>query len=142
MSKFQQGFFEKSLFKKVLFYYKKCFKIPKSGNILEKYFKIFFLAILESRHHNLRKYAKKNLKFCPSLTYTEDIVESTFYSKTAVFWTFLKNPSLEFAHIRSTYSPDLSWLYPALGIDVQFRRHISWKKIRCAIRLTGCVESM
>ena len=108
MSKFQQALFEKSLFKKVLFYYKKCSKIPKSGNILEKYFDIFFLAFLESRHHNLRKYVKKNLKFCPSLTFTEDIVKSTFYSKTAVFWTFLKNAPLELAHIRSRYSPDLS----------------------------------
>ena len=103
MSKFQLGVFEKSLFKKVLFYYKKCSKIPKSGNILEKYFNIFFLAFLESRHHNLRKYAKKNLQFCPSLTFTEDIVKSTFYSKTAVFWTFLKKPSLELAHICSRY---------------------------------------
>ena len=66
MSKFQLGLFEKSLFKKVLFYYKKISKIPKSGNILEKYFDIFFLAFLESRHHNLRKYAKKNCNFVPA----------------------------------------------------------------------------
>ena len=125
MSKFQLTVFEKSLFKKLLFYYKKCSKIPKSGKILKKYFQFFFLAYLESRHHNMRKYVKIKLKFFPSLTYTEDIVMSTFYSKTEVFWTFLKNAQLELAHIRSRYSPDLSRLYPALGIDVQFRRHIS-----------------
>ena len=108
MSKFQLGIFEKSLFEKQLFYYKKCPKIPKSGKILEKYFKMFFLAFLESRHHDLRKYAKQNLKFIPSLTYTEDISKSAFYSKTAVFSTFLKKSLLELAHIRSRYSPDLS----------------------------------
>ena len=37
-------------------------------------------------HHNLRKYAKQNLKFFPSLTYTEDFVWSTFYRKTAGFF--------------------------------------------------------
>ena len=108
MSKFQLGLLEKILFEKRLFYYKKCSKIPKSGKFLEKYFQFFFLAYLESRHHNMRKYAKIKLKFFPSLTYTEDIVMSTFYSKTEVFWTFLKKPQLELAHIRSRYSPDLS----------------------------------
>jgi len=75
---------------------------------LEKYFQFFSLAYLESRHHNMKKYAKIKLKFFPSLAYTEDIVLSTFYSKTEVFWTFLKKPQLELAHIRSRYSPDLS----------------------------------
>ena len=87
---------------------KKCSKIPKSGKFLEKYFQFFFLAYLESRHHNMRKYAKIKLKFFPSLAYTEDIVMSTFYSKTEVFWTFLKNAQLELAHIRSRYGPHLS----------------------------------
>ena len=93
MSKFQRSIFEKSLFEKLLFYYKKCPKIPKSGKILEKYFKTNFLAFLESRHHNLRKCAKKNLQFIPTLTYTEDIVKSAFYSKTAVFGLFSKRAS-------------------------------------------------
>ena len=54
------------------------------------------------------------------------IVKQHFFKQT-----FLQKGSLELAHIRSGYSPDLSWLYPALGIDVQFQRHISWKTVRC-----------
>ena len=86
MSKSQPAPFEKSLFKKPLFYYKKRSKIPKSGKNMEKIYKIFFLSFLESRHHNLRQYHKKNLKFFHSLTFTEVLVWSAFYSKTAVFF--------------------------------------------------------
>ena len=62
MSKTQPALFEKSSFQKPLFYYKKRSKIPKSGKNLEKIWNFFFLPFLESRHHNMRKYAKKNLE--------------------------------------------------------------------------------
>ena len=117
MSKSQPATFEKSLFQKPLFYYKKRSKIPKSGKNLEKIDKFFFLPVLESRHHNMRKYAKKKLKFFPSLTFTEDLVWSVFYSKTRVFPTFLKRGWLEIAHIRSTCGPDLPRASRALRMD-------------------------
>ena len=85
MSKTQPAIFEKSSFQKPLFYYKKRSKIPKSGKKFGKNLEFFFLPFLESRHHNLRKYAKKNFKFFPSLTFIEVLVWSAFYSKTAVF---------------------------------------------------------
>ena len=132
MSNFQPATFEKSLFQKPLFYYKKCSKIPKSGKKLEKIYQIFFLPFLESRHHNMRKYAKKNLKFFPSLTFSEDLVWSAFYSKTRVFPTFLKSGWLEIAHIRSTCGPDLPRAFCALRMDAHFRQGLPRKKVRCA----------
>ena len=81
----------------------------------------------------MRKYAKKNLKFFPSLTFTKDFVWSTFYSKTRVFPTFLKRGSLEFAHIRSTCGPDLPRARHALRFDAYFRQGLPWKKVRCVM---------
>ena len=53
-------------------------------------------------------------------------VKQLFFKQTS-----LKNTLLEFAHIHSTYSPDLSRLYPMLGIDVQFWWHILKKSTVC-----------
>ena len=131
MRNFQPAPFEKSLFQKPLFYYKKRSKIPKSGKNLEKIYKFFFLPFLESRHQNVRKYAKKNLKFFPSLTFTEDFVWSAFYNKTWVFPTFLKRGWLEITHIRSTCGPDLPRASRAFRMDAPFRQGLPRKKVRC-----------
>ena len=117
MSKSQPAPFEKSLFQKPLFYYKKRSKIPKSGKKFGKNLQFFFLPFFESRHHNMTKYAKKNLKFFPSLSFSEDLVWSAFYSKTRVFPTFLKRGWLEIAHICSTCGPDLPRASHALRMD-------------------------
>ena len=76
----------------------------------------------------MRKYAKKNLKFFPSLSFSEDLVWSAFYSKTRVFPTFLKRGSLEFAHIRSTCGPDLPRARHTLRFDVYFRHRVTSEK--------------
>ena len=140
MSNFQPAPFEKSLFQKPLFYYKKRSKIPKSGKNLEKIYKRFFLPFLESRHHNMRQYAKQKLKFFPSLTFSEDLVWSAFYSKTRVFPTFLKSGWLEIAHILSECGPDLHRASRALRMDAHFHQGLPRKKVRCAYgsELTDC----
>ena len=74
----------------------------------------------------------KKLKFFPSLTFSEDLVWSAFYSKTRVFTTFLKRGWLGFAHIRSTCGPDLPRASHALRMDAHFRQGLPRKKVRCA----------
>ena len=54
-----QPLLRKVCFKNRCFTIKKRSKIPKSGKNLEKIDKKIFLPVLESRHHNMRKYAKK-----------------------------------------------------------------------------------
>ena len=68
------------------------------------------------------------MKFFPSLTFTEDLVWSAFYSKTRVFPTFLKRGWLEIAHIRSTCGPDLPRARHALRFDGQFRQRVASEK--------------
>ena len=127
-----QPLLRKVCFKNRCFTIKKRSKIPKSGKNLEKIDKKFFLPFFESRHHNMRQYAKQKLKFFPSLTFSEDLVWSTFYSKTRVFPTFLKRGWLGFAHIRSTCGPDLPRASHALRMDAHFRQGLPRKKVRCA----------
>ena len=84
---------------------------PNSEKNFKIFFKKIFLAFLESRNHDLRKFAKKN------------------------FWNFFPSQTwgwLGFAHIRSTCGPDLPWARHALRFDVYFRQGLPRRKVRCA----------
>ena len=80
----------------------------------------------------MRKYAKKNLTFFTSITFTENLVWSAFYSETMVFPTFLKSGWLGFAHIRSECGPDLPGASRELRMDAHFCQGLPRKKVRCA----------
>ena len=107
---------------------------PNSEKNFKIFFKKFFLAFLESRNHDLRKFAKKNFwNFFPSQTYTKRLsLWSDSYSKKSVFLTFLKRGWLGFAHIRSTCGPDLPRARHALRFDGHFRQGLPRRKVRCA----------
>ena len=129
MSKSQPALFEKSLFQKPLFYYKKRSKIPKSWKNWKKLTKKIFFQFWNLGTIIWENMLKKNF---PSQTFTEDFVWSAFYSKTRVFPTFLKRGWLEIAHIRSTCGPDLPRASRALRMDAWFRQGLPRKKVRCA----------